>query len=38
MTCPLADKKPGDIDYYVIRENTEGEYSEVGGRLFAGTP
>ena len=37
MTCPLAGKKPGDIDYYVIRENTEGEYSEVGGRLFAGT-
>ncbi|MEO8165204.1 MAG: isocitrate/isopropylmalate family dehydrogenase, partial [Betaproteobacteria bacterium] len=27
----------GDIDYYVVRENTEGEYSSVGGRLFEGT-
>ena len=37
VACPLADKKPGDIDFYVVRENTEGEYSSVGGRMFAGT-
>ena len=37
VTCPLADKKPGDIDFYVVRENCEGEYSNVGGRLYAGT-
>lgn len=30
-------KKPGDIDFYVVRENTEGEYSAVGGRLFENT-
>lgn len=35
--CPLADKKPGDIDFWIVRENTEGEYSQVGGRMFAGT-
>ena len=28
---------PGDIDFYVVRENNEGEYSEIGGRLYAGT-
>ena len=27
VPCPLADKKPGDIDFWVVRENTEGEYS-----------
>src|SRR5438128_10224989 len=37
LPCPLAGRKPGDIDYYVIRENTEGEYSSVGGRMFEGT-
>ncbi len=37
LPCPLAGRKPGDIDYYVVRENTEGEYSTVGGRLFEGT-
>jgi len=37
VPCPLAGKKPGDIDFYVVRENTEGEYSSVGGRLFEGT-
>ncbi|KQZ26052.1 tartrate dehydrogenase [Duganella sp. Root1480D1] len=37
VPCPLADKKPGDIDFYVVRENTEGEYSSVGGRLFENT-
>ena len=37
VACPLAGKKVGDIDFYVVRENTEGEYSAVGGRMFAGT-
>jgi tartrate dehydrogenase/decarboxylase/D-malate dehydrogenase len=37
VPCPLANKQPGDIDFYVVRENTEGEYSSVGGRLFEGT-
>jgi len=37
ITPPLAGRKVGDIDYYVVRENTEGEYSAVGGRLFEGT-
>ena len=38
MPCPLVGRKPGDIDYYVIRENTEGEYGNIGGRLFENTP
>ena len=37
MRTPLADRKPGDIDFFVIRENTEGEYSSVGGRMYEGT-
>ncbi|PKO33191.1 MAG: tartrate dehydrogenase [Betaproteobacteria bacterium HGW-Betaproteobacteria-7] len=37
VPCPLAGRKVGDIDFYVVRENTEGEYSSVGGRMFAGT-
>lgn len=37
IPCPLANRKPGDIDFYVVRENTEGEYSSVGGRMFEGT-
>jgi tartrate dehydrogenase/decarboxylase/D-malate dehydrogenase len=37
IRSPLADRKPGDIDYFVVRENTEGEYSSMGGRLFEGT-
>ncbi|QEM69325.1 tartrate dehydrogenase [Geobacter sp. FeAm09] len=37
VPCPLAGKKQGDIDFYVVRENTEGEYSNVGGRMFEGT-
>ncbi len=37
VPCPLTGRKPGDIDFYVVRENTEGEYSSVGGRMFAGT-
>jgi tartrate dehydrogenase/decarboxylase/D-malate dehydrogenase len=37
VPSPLAGRKPGDIDFVVIRENTEGEYSSVGGRMFEGT-
>ncbi len=37
VTAPLAGRKPGDIDFYVVRENTEGEYSAIGGRMFPGT-
>ncbi len=37
VPSPLAGRKPGDIDFYVVRENVEGEYSEIGGRLYAGT-
>ena len=37
IPTPLANRKPGEIDFVVVRENTEGEYSSVGGRLFDGT-
>ncbi len=37
IPSPLAGRKPGDIDFYVVRENTEGEYSSVGGRMYEGT-
>jgi tartrate dehydrogenase/decarboxylase / D-malate dehydrogenase len=37
IATPLANRAPGDIDFIVVRENTEGEYSSVGGRLFEGT-
>jgi tartrate dehydrogenase/decarboxylase / D-malate dehydrogenase len=37
VTSPLAGRKPGDIDFFVVRENTEGEYSSIGGRMFPGT-
>jgi tartrate dehydrogenase/decarboxylase / D-malate dehydrogenase len=37
VRCPLAGRKVGDIDYFVVRENTEGEYSSIGGRSFEGT-
>ncbi|HXR56902.1 MAG TPA: tartrate dehydrogenase [Casimicrobiaceae bacterium] len=37
IPSPLANRKPGDIDFVVVRENTEGEYSSLGGRLFDGT-
>ncbi len=37
VPCPLANKKPGDIDMLIVRENTEGEYSSVGGRMFQDT-
>ncbi len=37
IAAPLAGRKPGDIDFVVVRENTEGEYSSVGGRMWEGT-
>ncbi|MDH3229865.1 MAG: tartrate dehydrogenase [Alphaproteobacteria bacterium] len=37
VSSPLAGRAPGDIDFYVVRENVEGEYSEVGGRFNRGT-
>ena len=37
VRSPLADRVGGDIDMMIVRENTEGEYSSVGGRMFAGT-
>ena len=37
IPCPLANKKPGDIDFYVVRENVEGEYSAIGGIQYEGT-
>ncbi|MBF0473713.1 MAG: 3-isopropylmalate dehydrogenase, partial [Nitrospirae bacterium] len=38
VDCPLKDKKPEDIDFVVIRENTEGLYAGAGGFLKKGTP
>ncbi len=37
VPSPLANKNPGDIDMLIVRENTEGEYSSVGGRMFQGS-
>ncbi len=37
IKSPLAGRAPGDIDFYVVRENTEGEYSSIGGKMFEGT-
>jgi len=37
LKSPLADRKPGDIDYLIVRENNEGEYSAIGGRMYEGT-
>ena len=37
VPSPLAGRKAGDIDFWIVRENTEGEYSSVGGRMFEGT-
>ena len=37
MPSPLAGREPGSIDFWIVRENTEGEYSSVGGRMFAGS-
>jgi tartrate dehydrogenase/decarboxylase / D-malate dehydrogenase len=37
VPCPLAGRKAGDIDFFVVRENTEGEYTNLGGIMYAGT-
>ncbi|TQK68662.1 tartrate dehydrogenase [Nocardioides sp. SLBN-35] len=37
VRSPLADRAPGEVDFVVVRENTEGEYSSIGGRIFEGT-
>jgi tartrate dehydrogenase/decarboxylase/D-malate dehydrogenase len=37
VPCPLAGRKPGDINFQVVRENVEGEYSNVGGIQYEGT-
>ncbi len=38
VRSPLRDRGPADIDMLIIRENNEGEYSEIGGRLYRGAP
>ncbi|MEC8728410.1 MAG: tartrate dehydrogenase [Pseudomonadota bacterium] len=37
VPMPLSNRKPGDIDMMIVRENTEGEYSSIGGKMFPGT-
>ncbi|MDR0379673.1 MAG: tartrate dehydrogenase [Candidatus Accumulibacter sp.] len=37
VPSPLAGRQPGDIDFLIVRENTEGEYSNVGGHMFEGS-
>lgn len=37
VASPLANRKVGDIDFIIVRENSEGEYSSAGGRMFEGT-
>ncbi|MDP3069786.1 MAG: tartrate dehydrogenase [Opitutaceae bacterium] len=37
IESPLRHRNPGDIDFYVVRENNEGEYTEIGGRLYTGS-
>lgn len=37
VPTPLAGRQPGDIDFLCVRENNEGEYSEIGGRLYRGS-
>ncbi len=37
VSCPLAGRKPGDIDFLIVRENTEGEYTNLGGIMYEGT-
>jgi tartrate dehydrogenase/decarboxylase/D-malate dehydrogenase len=37
VPSPLANRQPGEIDFYVVRENSEGEYSSIGGRVFSST-
>ncbi len=38
VRSPLGQRAPGEIDMVIVRENNEGEYSEIGGRLYRGTP
>ncbi len=38
VRTPLANRRPEEIDFYVVRENNEGEYSSMGGRLYEGQP
>ena len=37
ITPPVHGYETGDIDMYVVRENNEGEYSNIGGRMYEGT-
>ncbi len=37
MRSPLRHREPGDIDFVVVRENSEGEYSDIGGRIHSNT-
>ncbi len=37
IRSPLADRRPEDINFCIVRENNEGEYSQIGGRLYQGT-
>jgi tartrate dehydrogenase/decarboxylase/D-malate dehydrogenase len=37
IRSPLADRQAGEIDFLIVRENNEGEYSQIGGRLYEGT-
>ena len=37
VPCPLAGRQAGDIDMLIVRENTEGEYTNLGGTMYAGT-
>jgi tartrate dehydrogenase/decarboxylase/D-malate dehydrogenase len=37
VPCPLAGRQAGDIDMLIVRENTEGEYTNLGGVMYAGT-
>ena len=38
ITSPLRDRSPGDLDWVIVRENSEGEYAGVGGRTHQGLP
>jgi len=37
VPCPLVGRQAGDIDMLIVRENTEGEYTNLGGVMYAGT-
>src|ERR1700730_4936323 len=37
IKSPLSDRKAGEIDFCIVRENNEGEYSSIGGRIHEGT-